>query len=187
MGGDARRDEGAASGAATLRRLGAADAEAALPALADILVDVVAHGASVNFLSGFSQADAIGFWRGQLAGIAAGGRILIVADVEGRIVGTVVLTFAPQPNGPHRAEIGKMLVHSSVRRRGIGRALLAEAEAAAREAGKTMLILDTEAGSLGDKLYRAEGWTEIGTMPDHSLTPDGRLSAATFFYKRVGP
>lgn len=171
--------------ASILRQLDAATARDAIPALAGILVDAVARGASVNFLAGLSIEAASEFWQGQMAGIETGSRVLIVADLDGRIVGTVVVTFAPQPNGPHRAEIGKMLVHSSVRRRGIGRQLLDAAETVARQAGKTLLHLDTQTGSAGEALYRATGWTEMGVMPDHSLTPDGRLAGATFFYKAI--
>lgn len=161
-------------------------ARAAIPALADILVDVVAHGASVNFLAGFSQAEAEAFWAGQMEGIEAGGRVLLVAKGEdGRIVGTVVVTFAPQPNGPHRAEIGKMLVHSSARRQGLGSRLLQAAEDVARASGRTLVHLDTQTGSAGEALYRARGWTEMGVLPGHSLTPDGELASATFFYKQV--
>lgn len=160
-------------------------ARGAIPELAGILVDAVAHGASVNFLAGFSQAEAEAFWTGQMAGIEAGNRVLLVAEDGGRIVGTVVVTFAPQPNGPHRAEIGKMLVHSSARRRGLGSALLQAAEDTVRASGRTLAHLDTQTGSAGEALYRARGWIEMGVMPGHSLTPDGRLASATFFYKQV--
>jgi GNAT superfamily N-acetyltransferase len=170
-----------------IRRLDEKMAEAALPQLAAILVDAVANGASVNFLAGFSQAEGEAFWRGQIEGIASGGRILLVAEQAGELVGTVVLTLAPQPNGPHRAEIGKMLVHSSARRRGLGSRLLIAAEQVAREQGRTLLHLDTQTGSAGEALYRAHGWTLMGVMPGHSMTPDGTISSASFFYKQVAP
>ncbi len=168
-----------------IRALDAAEAEARLDELADILVDAVAHGASVNFLAGFSHAEGRAFWRGQIPGIAAGGKRLFVADDGARLLGTVLLMFAPQPNAPHRAEIGKMLVLSTARRHGLGRRLLTAAEAAAAAAGRTLLMLDTESGSAGDRLYRSCGWTEIGRVPDHSFTADGRLSETTLFYKRL--
>lgn len=171
----------------SIRALGAAEAEARLGELSAILVDAVAHGASVNFLAGFSDEEGRAFWRGQFSGIAAGERRLLVAEGDVGLVGTVVLTLAHQPNAPHRAEIGKMLVLSSARRQGLGRRLLGAAEEAAREAGRTLLLLDTETGSAGDVLYRSCGWTEVGTVPDHSLTTDGRLAAATVFYKALGP
>lgn len=170
-----------------IRILDAAEAEARLPELAALLVDAVAHGASVNFMAGFTDTEAQAFWRSQLPGLATGERRLVVAEAKAHIVGTAVLTLAPQPNGPHRAEVGKMLVHSGMRRQGLGRRLLAAAEAAALDAGRTLLILDTETGSPGDLLYRACGWTEAGRVADHSYTTDGRLASATIFRKALGP
>ena len=170
-----------------VRVLDAAEAEARVPELSAILVNAVAHGASVNFLTGFSDAEGRAFWQGQLPAIAQGAKLLLVADDGPRLVGTVVVTLAHQPNAPHRGEIGKMLVLSSARRRGLGRCLLAAAEAAAQEAGRTLLLLDTETGSAGDRLYRKCGWTEVGRVPGHALTPDGRLAETTMFYKTLGP
>ncbi len=170
----------------SIRALNATDAEARLGEVADILVDAVAHGASVNFMAGFSEDEGRAFWRDQLPGIARGEKRLLVGDDGKRIVATVLLTFAHQPNAPHRAEIGKMLVLASVRRQGLGRRLLAAAEEVAREAGRTLLMLDTESGSVGDLLYRSCGWTEIGRVPDHALRPDGRLAETTLFYKVLG-
>ena len=125
------------------------------------------------------------FWSNQLPGIASGEKILFVGDDGEKLLATVLLMFAPQPNAPHRAEIGKMLVHSSMQRQGLGRRLLETAEQAARDSGRTLLILDTATGSAGERLYRKTGWTELGTMPGHSFTPDGRLAPATFFYKAL--
>ncbi len=170
-----------------LRALSPTDAEAAVPGLGALLADAVAHGASVNFMHGFSREDGERFWRGQLPLVEAGQRVLIVAEDEAaRIVGSVVVTFAPQPNQPHRADIGKMLVHSAMRRRGLGRRLLGKAEVAARARGRTLLVLDTETGSAGHALYAACGWTEVGTIPGYALSPDGSPSGATIFYKVIG-
>jgi GNAT superfamily N-acetyltransferase len=170
-----------------IRPLTPTEAEARLDELAAILLDAVAHGASVNFMAGVTGAEARDFWRGQISGVAARTRVLLAADDGTRLVGTVVVTFAPQPNAPHRAEIGKMLVLSGVRRQGLGRRLLRAAEDTALAAGRTLLMLDTESGSAGDDLYRACGWREAGRIADHSYTPDGRLAEATVFVKSIGP
>jgi phosphinothricin acetyltransferase len=172
---------------ATIRRLTGIEAEAALPELAAILVDAVASGASVNFLAGCDEVQASSFWRGQIPGVADGSRILLVAETGAGIVGTVVITLAHQQNSPFRAEVGKMLVHSSLRGRGIGRQLLAAAEQAALEVGRTLLMLDTEEGSAGERLYRACGWTVLGTVPDFCLACDGSLAASVYFYKHLAP
>lgn len=171
----------------TIRALDAAAAASRLNELADILADAVAHGASVHFLAGFSHEDGRGFWRAQLAGLAGGEKRLLVAEDGGRLVGTVMLILAQQPNAPHRAEIGKMLVRSDRRRQGLGRRLLTEAEAEARAAGRTLLLLDTESGTAGERLYQACGWTALGQVPGHAFTTDGRLAATTVFYKALGP
>ena len=168
-----------------IRELDSAEGETRLSELSAILMDAVVHGASVNFLAGLTEAEAQAFWRGQLPGIAAGEKRLVVAEQFGRLLGTVMLTFAHQPNAPHRAEINKLLVHTSARRQGLGRRLLIAAEDVAREAGRALLLLDTETGSAGDSLYRSLGWLEVGRIPDHSLKPDGGFAETTFFYKAL--
>ena len=175
----------AAPSPAVLRSLDAGQAAARLDELAALLLDAVAGGASVNFMAALTHAEACEFWRGQLQGLADGMRTLLVAEADGRIVGTVVLALAPQPNAPHRGEIGKMLVHSSVRRRGLGRRLLQAAEAEAVRQGRILLLLDTQTGSAGEALYRRCGWTEYGIVPDHAHVPQGGLAPTTFFYKAI--
>lgn len=177
---------GSLAAVVAVRALDAAEAEARLPELSAILVDAVAHGASINFLAGFSDDEGRAFWRSQVPGIARGERQLLVADDGERLLGTVVVTFAHQPNALHRAEIGKMLILSSVRQQDLGRRLLAAAERAAREAGRTLLLLDTESGSAGDLLYRRCGWSEVGRVQDHAYRPDGRLAETTMFHKTLG-
>jgi len=175
----------AATPQTSIRALDAAEAQARLGELSDILVDAVALGASVNFMAGFSTDEGRAFWRNQLPGIANGEKRLFVGDDGERLVATVMLTFAHQPNAPHRAEISKMLVLSSARRQGLGRRLLTTVEQAARAAGRTLLMLDTETGSAGDMLYRSCGWTEIGRVPGHAFKPGGRLAETTLFYKKL--
>jgi GNAT superfamily N-acetyltransferase len=170
-----------------IRSIHAAEATRLLPELSELLVDAVAHGASVNFMAGFTHEEAAAYWIKQIAGLRAGDRIWLIAEREGRPVGTVMCVFAPQPNQPFRADVSKMLVHSSARRQGIGAMLLHEIEAAALAAGKTTLVLDTGAGSAGDRLYRRGGWTAIGSIPGYAYTTEGHPEAATFFYKQLAP
>lgn len=173
--------------AVTIRTLDVTEAQARLGELAAILMDAVEHGASVNFMAGLSEAEAGAFWRAQLPGLGSGEKRLLVAEDGVRLVGTVLLMFAPQPNAPHRAEIGKMLVLSAARRQGLGARLLGAAETAALAAGRTLLMLDTETGSAGDRLYRRCGWTALGVVPEHAYRPEGRLAETTLFYKRLRP
>lgn len=170
-----------------IRAITPADARRLLPDLAVLLVDAVAGGAGVNFMSGFGVDDAAAYWTRQIEGFESGDRVWVVAEDGGKAVGMVMCVFASQPNQPYRADVGKMLVLSSHRKQGIGAGLLNAIEAEAIKAGKSLLILDTTAGSAADRLYRRMGWTPFGTAPGYAYAPDGRLDDATFFYKQIAP
>ncbi len=171
-----------------MRCLTADEARARTAELSSLLVDCVEGGASVSFMAPLSLAKADAFWRGVADGVAAGERTLLVAEdgPTGEVVGTVQVVGVWPENQPHRAEVAKMLVRRSARRRGVGARLMRAAEEAARAAGKTLLVLDTVTGSDAERLYARLGWTRVGVVPDYALWPDGRPCDATIFYKRVG-
>jgi len=166
-----------------IRRL-ASPAEPELEALALVLIDCVDGGASVSFMQPLSLERAVAFWRRVAAEAARGARILLVAEDASGIVGTVQLVFAEPENQPHRAEISKMLVHRRARRHGIGAALMRAAEDAAREAGRSLLVLDTASGD-AERLYARLGWTLLGIIPDYALWPRGGLCSTSVFYRRL--
>ncbi len=166
-----------------LQRLGAVTA-AQLEDLAEVLQDCVQGGASVSFMLPFSLDEARAFWRGVAEGVARGDRALVVAEVDGRIRGTVQLVLAQPPNQPHRADLAKMLVHREARRLGLGALLLAEAERVARAEGKTLLVLDT-ASPEAERLYTRGGWLPAGVVPGYALLPQGGLCDTRFFYKTL--
>lgn len=170
-----------------VQRLEPHDAAAALPALAEILLDCVAGGASVGFMASLSRERAAAFWRDVLASAARGERIVLVAhDHAGAIAGTVQVILAQPENQPHRGDVAKMLVHRRARRHGLGEALMRAAEAQARHAGKTLLVLDT-ASDAAERLYLRTGWVASGRIPGYALLPDGVPCATTYFYKPIAP
>ena len=154
--------------------------------LGDVLIDCVEGGASVSFMLPITRRTAMSFWQNVAACVARGERILLVAeDAAGRIVGTVQLIVAQAENQPHRADVAKMLVHRRARRHGVGAALLAAAESAALNAGKTLLVLDTASGD-AERLYAKLGWQRCGVIPDYALLPGGGFCDTTFFYRALG-
>jgi GNAT superfamily N-acetyltransferase len=166
-----------------LHRLDGPAFEAAIPDLAAILADAVAGGASVGFLLPFTADDAAVWWRGLEGDVARGSVIVIVAHVEGRIVGTAQLRLVQLPNGRHRAEVAKVLVHRSARRQGIASALMREIERIAVAEGRTLLVLDTIAESEAEPLYLKLGWTRAGEIPRYAGMPDGELRPTVVFYR----
>ncbi|HXJ35294.1 MAG TPA: GNAT family N-acetyltransferase [Candidatus Eisenbacteria bacterium] len=164
-----------------VRRLHAVD-DAQVAGLADVLVDCVEAGASVSFMHPLTRERASAFWRDVARGVAAGERVLLVATDERGLCGTVQLVLAQPENQPHRADLTKMLVHRRSRRQGLGAALLRAAEAAARECGKTLLVLDT-ANAEAERLYERGAWVRVGVIPGYALWPQGGLCDTTVYYR----
>jgi GNAT superfamily N-acetyltransferase len=173
--------------AITIQALDGPAAWVAGAALADILIDCVERGASVSFMRPLTREKAEAFWADVAESVARGERILLAAELDREIVGTVQVIFAGPENQPHRADVGKMLVHDSARRRGIAERLMRAAEAAALAAGKTLLVLDAVTGGDAERLYARLGRTRVGVIPNYALFPDGRPCDTTYFYKALGP
>jgi GNAT superfamily N-acetyltransferase len=173
------------SAAATITVLAAPIGEASLNELAAVLVDCVEGGASVSFMSPFSHAEALAFFRKVAASVEAGDTVLLAAKQDDRIIGTVQLGLDTPPNQPHRADIKKMLVHRAARGSGVGAALMAAVENEARRHGRWLLVLDTVPGENGHRLYRRAGWTETGIVPDYAMFPDGRRCDTAIMWKRL--
>ena len=166
-------------------QLDAAGVRKAEDDLAGLLVDAVAGGASVGFTPPFGAGDALRYWRGAAEAVEAGRTRLLVARRDGRLTGTVQLQFAAFPNGRHRAEVAKLLVHSTARRHGIGRRLMEAVEALALAEGKSLLLLDTQTDSPAERLYLGLGWEIAGYIPGHAYAPDGLRYPTTLFFKAL--
>lgn len=166
-------------------RLDRAAAEAHLDGLAETLALAVQGGAGVGFILPFGVEGARAWWAAQMTDVASGARILFGAIGNGRLVGTVSLLPASPQNQPHRADIGKMLVHPDARKKGVGEALLRAAEAEAIRIGRTVLVLDTVTGSAAERLYRRVGWQEAGPIPNYALNPSGGYDSTTVMWKAL--
>jgi acetyltransferase len=158
---------------------------AAAPALARLLEDGVASGASVGFLWPMAEGEALAWAEGIVNSIGPG-LVLWFAERGGEVIGTVQLVPVLKANGRHRAEVSKLLVHRDARGAGVATRLLQALEAHARTLGITLLALDTEAGSAADKLYTRDGWRRMGEMPGHSVSPNGVLHDTAYFFKVLG-
>lgn len=161
--------------------------DAELDMLAEVLHAVVHDGASVSFVVPFSHDDARRFWSDKvLPDVINASRRVLVARSAGKIVGTVQLEMAGQPNQQHRAEVAKLLVHPDVRRRGIARALMHALEDIARAERRTLLTLDTRTGDNAEPLYASIGYIRVGVIPRFARGPHSpKLDGTTIFYKEL--
>jgi RimJ/RimL family protein N-acetyltransferase len=110
---------------------------------------------------------------------------LIVADDAGLVVGRLSLVRDPHPSSAHVADLG-LMVAASHRRRGIGRALLAAAEAWARRARVSKLELHVfPHNEAAIALYEGFGYEREGYRRRHYRRPDGSYVDAILMAKRV--
>ena len=170
-----------------IQTLSAAQARQSLADLVLLLQDAVDSGASVGFLPPLTASQANRYWERVFAAVDEGSRVLLAARVNGRLIGAVQLDPSPMPNGSHRAEVMKLMVHRDARRRGIGRALMASVEDAARAAGRSLLVLDTRQGDPSEQLYSRVGYTPVGVIPQYARSASGELHSTVFFYKNLTP
>ena len=155
--------------------------------LANLLMDAVDSGASVGFLPPLATSDAVEYWRGVIDAISAGRRVLLVAFEGGLVLGSVQIDLEMRPNGNHRAELMKLFVDRRARRRGMAKALMAEAESTAHRLGRTLLVMDTRKGGDAEKMCESLGYVRYGEIPNYARSSDGQLHTTVFFYRELAP
>lgn len=167
----------------TVKQITPSTITTAIPQLASLLQDAVASGASIGFLLPLSQEEALGYWQEVAKAIEGPNRILLAAQTDHEIAGTVQLDLASRANGSHRAEIAKLMVHTSFRNQGIANMLMNAIEQMAIKAGRTTLVLDTREGDPSEKLYAKLGYQRAGTIPEYARSTNGELHTTVFMYK----
>ena len=153
------------------------------PSLVRLLQNVVHDGASIGFLAPLSAEDAERYWQKVRHDLREQTRVLLVVRGGTEVVGTVQLGLVMTQNGPHRAEVQKLFVHTEFRRRGIAQSLLAAVEDAARAQGRTLLVLDTREGDAAALLYSRLGYTRAGIIPQYVINSDGVYEGTQIFYR----
>ncbi|CAH0257201.1 GNAT family N-acetyltransferase [Pseudomonas carnis] len=171
--------------AAQLRRVNAESFAHYRRGLIELLLDAVQHGASVGFMADFDEAQARDYPQ-QQAGVEDTSLLLWVVVRDEQVIASVQLALCQKANGLNRAEVQKLLVHSSARRHGLGQQLMNTLELAARQHKRGLLYLDTEAGSGAEAFYQSLRYTKLGELPDYCQSPDGRYSPTAIYYKTLG-
>ena len=165
----------------------AADASRHLQELGDMLAACVHAGGSIGFMQPLPSEQAEAYWhREVLPELEAGRRCLLVAERDGRWLGSVQILLGMPANQPHRCELAKMMVHPSAWRQGIGRHLLQAALDTARQHGRRLITLDTRQGDASEHLYRSMGFEIGGVIPGYALNADGAAwHATTYMYRQL--
>lgn len=153
--------------------------------LVALLMDVVAHGATVGFLAHLTPSEADLYWNSVRVAVSQGSRVLLVAWKNGNLVGAVQMDLCQRANGANRAEVQKLIVHSGVRRSGVATALMRALEIEAIGLRRGLLYLDTEAGSDAENFYPLLGYTRLGELPQFACDTSGQWRATAIHFKTL--
>jgi Predicted acetyltransferase len=151
-----------------------------------LLEDAVASGASVGYHAPLTPHLNRAFWDGVARQIADGShKLLIARGPDGALLGSVQLSLCTKPNGKHRAEVQKLLVFTAHRRKGVARRLMEVLEDTARGLGRSLLVLDTLEGDVGEPFYERTEWQRAGQIPRFTIEADGTYHDTVLFYKHL--
>src|SRR4029450_1931558 len=144
-----------------------------VPALTALLVDTVHSGASLGFLPSVTSDEVRSYWLSLCPELRERTRVLVGAFSEGRIVGSGQLALASFPNARHRAELQKLFVDGTLRGQGVGRRLVSALHAAARQRGRSLVLLNTRRGGPAEQFYKGLGYKAVGVVPGYYVGPAG--------------
>jgi ribosomal protein S18 acetylase RimI-like enzyme len=153
--------------------------------LCELVRDSVSGGASVGWVTVPSELEASNYWRGVAEQVESGAMMVLVAGSPSAVVGTVQLHLSARPNGAHRAEVARLLVHLRARRRGIGAALMRAIEEEALKHRVSLLVLDTRTGDPSQQLYEKIGYSLAGMIPNYARGTTGTLEPTSIMYKEI--
>jgi ribosomal protein S18 acetylase RimI-like enzyme len=111
----------------------------------------------------------------------------LVAEVDGIVVGTVVLSRQNHPFYAHRAKVDDVVVHGDYQRRGIARRLIADCRAHAASMRVEILEIGVRGGTPAEEVYRRLGFIECARLPQGIREPwgDGNVFDEVLFYQPV--
>jgi GNAT superfamily N-acetyltransferase len=156
-----------------------------LQQLSTLLVEAVASGGNVNFMHPLAHTAAAAFWEEAFRSVAAGRRIILGAMNKSELIGTLTLTLDCGQNQPHRCEVAKIMTKQAYRGRGVGNALIGEAERVARDLKRSIIVLTTATGAGAHTLYEKAGFVLAGTIPNFGYNPHGQMAGCMFYWKQI--
>ena len=119
------------------------------------------------------QVHAHPWTLGNFRDALASGYVCKVASIEAELIGYAVLM-----PGVEEAELLTMGVATRYQRRGVGRAVLAEMVALARELGRRRVVLEVRVSNAAAiALYQVSGFSKIGLRRDYYPVNNGREDA----------
>jgi GNAT superfamily N-acetyltransferase len=173
------------SSATTIRRISASSLKHVITDLIDAFTDTVNGGSPLGFLPPITRDEARDYWISLLPELQAGSRLLLVASIGDRVVGSGQLALSQRTNSPHRAELQRLFVARTVRGQGVGRSLMHALHDVARQNGRTLISLSTRRGEPAEEFYKGLGYVEAGVIPGWTIGPAGERFDHVTLYQEL--
>ncbi len=149
--------------------------------------DAVHDGASVGFLPPLGAAEAAAWWRGAAEESERGARTVWARPRgRGRVLERRVARTGRLARPSGTAATYPSCWSTPPPGAGLGRRLLATAEAAAARTGSGCSSSTRRPAAPAEGLYRSAGWTRAGVIPGYAEGPGGTLLATTYYCKALG-
>ena len=97
----------------------------------------------------------------------------LVAEVEGVVIGTGILTKNYHPYKTHRGKVGSLVVHPDYQRKGIARSIIDAMHCYAESMGLRYLDVGCRGGTPAENVYPRLGFFECSRIPEVLVEPWG--------------
>lgn len=105
--------------------------------------------------------------------ISMGMHFQFVAEINGHVIGTIVLTKEQHPLRQHTANLYDVIVTPAFQRRGIAKKLFQECLECAKINEITVIKVTCRGGTAAEKVYNKLGFIEAGRIPNGIIEPWG--------------
>ncbi|KAM7203512.1 acetyltransferase [Rhypophila sp. PSN 637] len=148
------------------------------------------------FLPPLTNEKLLPWWKERIAEANHGTRVIVLLLPEmapgAKPMGTdlrglAMLKLSEAETGSFRGHIDSVLVNQKFRRQGGAKLLVDALEYEAAKRGRTLLLADTETGSVAEAAFKRFGYTEVGKIPQFSRVLPNGTRGETFFYKNLLP
>ena len=128
-------------------------------------VEVTNSGGAVGFVSPVSADDVRPLAEATLAAVEGGPDRLLIQTDDGELTGLLFMVDNRFAFKDHWRVLKRVMVTPRGQGRGLGTALMGEAERIGRAMGLAALHVTVRAGTNTEKFYERLGYTEVGRLP----------------------
>lgn len=102
---------------------------------------------------------------GNIEKMKTGEYIHFVAEVDGVVIGNMLLSRETHPLGRHKCLLGDVVVNPTFQRMGIAKKLFEKCKESAKALGLKLITVNVRGGTAAEEVYKKLGFIEAGRIP----------------------